>query len=456
MGRWHRGAASHCRLTMTIFFYRHVKYVERGKNAGMPILAELTHIQCASSFVPVEDTILGTHQIDYTAFGLPVQAIPLVCCNGGEKNVALGVEEACTGYPGGVSRVLRGYVREINNCRSARNQRIDFEYSEGAGTNCGCESAVGVWTGSLSLRGGTLEIEICCSGGSLGLHIHGCNGINNCLVGSVECVEPLIIQFGNVTLLPDDDLNVGCCDCQNTPDAPEINIVVVGNCFKSVKGRHIDYSQMGSPVAAVANCGVQTGPAEAACNPTCGLKMIIEASGDCGCMSGEPSTLGYWPMVFSSGGDGIGTWVGEDPDFPFSVCEASLGATVTCSSNGDGTVTISVTITCAVTNSGSGSVIVDEVDLEFLDVIIPVSMEDPFAPDECTGVCQYQCIGMAGSWNPIGNTCTPSCEITFCSDEPTAAPTCNDGNDGAIYEEDCRTLYEPGCCVGSINVRIMR
>lgn len=360
------------------------------------------------------------------------------------------VKADCFPYgPGpGISRTVVLYITPTNdNCDSARNKKLELEYSDDDG----------FWTGSIALRGGTLDFKFECdpdvedptAPGKFKLSWSGCS--TGFLQGGAGCLDPLAIQFGMATIFDD------CCDCNTSPSEgpitdlpPELSFFLVGNCRKVAWGRHVDYTPTGIPIVAKDRpCEfdkLKPGP----CAMTCPLIATITGEGDCACMSGE-----YGLDYLLVGWQYQGGWPG---------CLASGQMDLSCSDEGAGSGTeleaghirLCLRVVCGTTNTGADCIVIPADELENLDVEFLISMTDPEARP-CTGECVYQYNEMAAVWTLHHETCDPPVGFgcNDCGETPSDPPA--DPVDGQIVSRPCQGEGEPApCCIGGIHVRLTR
>lgn len=299
------------------------------------------------------------------------------------------------------------------------------------------------WFGSLTLRGGTLDFELCCFDNGSGDTVFrliwwGCN--EGCSVDTFpDCVDPLFLTF---QLTVDD-----CCDCaeENTIGSGSINLYLVANCRQTVLGRCIAFANNGEPIFAQQNTCPWSGDPPCGCVPRCGLVMTITNVSGCACLAGT-YTLPHTSLVG-----------GEDPlweNINVGACTAPATVTLLCEvnldgdGNPDGTVTLTLNVVCGATNIGFDTLVVNCEDLEDLDETFTVDMTEP-DPGTC-GTCTYQWNAMAASWSIISTDCTGGCT---CVSEITLAPGIVDGQTQVL---DCEGAASTPCCEGTISVRIMR
>jgi len=210
---------------------RHKGYTSGGK----PIVSVLEFDKCVNNLTGFGDAAHpGARVIGWApSSGLPLLANPWTCCDAISNT---RVETSCwnlVGLTPGITDVMYAYITSLDSCLSATTQRQKLTYSAGA------------WTGTLSLKGGSLNFSITCNpdvawddSGKFVLTYSGCDplpsgtGTNNS--ETITCVDPLTINFGNINI-PD------CCDCPvaHTNTLAGINIYVAANCRMVTEARHM-------------------------------------------------------------------------------------------------------------------------------------------------------------------------------------------------------------------------
>lgn len=450
---------------------------------GIPLVAEYVSPVCFGVPAP---PIFGLRHFRFTTAGIPVLAYAMRYCTIYDDCPKV---DPSPWFPEGIQQTLRGYTYEHLNCRTARDKTFDLIYCNefgytgtgtgtcdweacedwdipGTGTcpiSCNIEGQ-GKWIGSITLRGGTLDLELCMIDPgdpfalpfpilpTFQLKFRGCD--HGCVTAGdaagIDCIDPLVMRFEQVSL-------PRCCDCHPdfTTEPAEISFRIVGNCYPITVGRHIDFTSSGIPIISVENIGGDI--AQACCSPECGLVATITDNTD---GTGDNCTIleGTYDLIFGDGVAGAGVWSTaiSGPGILTVGCGPIYGATGTGSGTGDnelsGYAYLSVNIQCGVTASGSGSAIILCSEMENLDETIEVEITGA-ATTPCTGVCRYQWIEMSTTWNLIGETCTAECDD--CPNAPLNPPP--SPVDGEIWEEACPIV--PGsedCCRGTVLVRIMR
>lgn len=317
----------------------------------------------------------------------------------------------------------------------------------GSGTDPICDQcddyypARSKWVGSLALRTGTLNFEMCCSPptdpfdpltAKFFLSWSGCE--HNCSVWTFPtCYDPLTISFGNLTLND-------CCGCGDTTEQGQINLQAVANCRPFVWGRHVDYTTGGIPVMATENCGLVE--PSCGCQPTCEWTATIigevgtgtGSSTDCSCLAGSYSL----PYV------GASTW----ENINAGACSEIATIRVECTNNNDGTVDLLLNVICGAQNIGYATKTVNCTSMDTIDETFDIHMIGPEATS--CGTCTFQWNEMAMSWSNISSNCTGGCT---CVDELTIPPGSVDGEQVTL---DCLGGGVSICCDGWISVRLQR
>lgn len=434
-----------------VYLGRHFEYVRSGSSTGVPIVREMPSQVCIDNGLDFD--YYGLRHFRYAAGLQPVLATALKCCD--RLDPCDRVESSC--LAGGIDPHINLYALPVENCNSAHNRLTELTYcftpGYGSGdcevldcadpppaTPAGCTSCEqpgqGKWTGGLSLRGGTVNFEMCCylDAGNLAFRLiwRGCD--EGCVEVFPQCVDPLIINFGNITLS-------NCCYCTNSVQSGTINLWGVANCYPVVWGRHTHYNASGIKVISRETSCAWHGNLPQGCLPHCGLVATITNVSDCSCLAGT-----YQLNYTSTGSDAF--WDADDLSVGCAVSPMTTFR-LTCTDNNDGTVDLELTLVCGTTNiSVSDPITVPYADMEYLDVTFDVEMVDPSSVGSC-GTCTYQWNEMPMSWSLISDNCTGACS---CSDPPVDAGA-YDGEQRAI---DCGGSYTVPCCIGFISVRVMR
>lgn len=422
--------------------------------AGVPVFAELPPWFCALSSAP---NPWGNRHVAFTALGVPRVAGVLSCCAMVNKCfVEVGANTCFPHGPGGpgfgVGLFVQLLFTEVVNCASATKQVALLRYcgpTAGGEGDCAYDAcpetplcgmpdpAQGRWLGTVTLRGGTLNLQltyVCTDNGidppftTWTLCWSGCDEGGTTQIA--QCEDPVNVDFGNVSL-------PGCCACDPSAITAEVNVVLWTNCYDVSDGRHVGFTADGKPVVALRNC-TQDGPA-GGCMPCCPLvATYFDSTGDCDCLEG----------AYALDCTASGHWEGT-PTFgcPGGVKQHSLD----CTDNFDGTVTLVLTLVCGVDAGGtSDPVTVAYADLEDLDVTFVVTVTNPAS--SCTGDCVWQWNEMAGVWESRAGTCSASCdECPNAPADPPPSPT-----DGQLHSEPCTGGAAPECCSGTVKVRVMR
>lgn len=407
---------------------------------GTPIIVKLNSAVCAES----PPDFMGFRHVGYDG-GFSLVAYAFTCCDAycADGDEDCYVEQECAGGVG-ISNTVYAYFADVNSCLSASGQKSKMEYNE----------SKGAWYGGVTLRGGTLSMEFRCVGGSYKLSWWGCEpecddptsvgtSSESCsFTTAPECNDPLIVNFGQITL---DD----CCDCDSdhTNVEAEVQIVVVANCRKVVTARHVGYAagdagDPGVPIVAIEkDCQRHEHDAPDCTDLTCGVVMTVTGSGDCACMSGSAIAPYNDP--------------GGNPTWQASIgsCDAQADYVMACTTNCNGTVTYHLVVTCGAANTGEGFVTIPAEDVENLDITFEIEMTDPTVGG-CSGSCVYQWNEMTQTWQLVESSCTPPANCDECPNGP------NDPSpgsvDGEFRSDPCPGGTEAPCCEGFISVRVMR
>jgi hypothetical protein len=422
---------------------------------GTPILREYVQPGCAVEPYP---ELLGLRHYAYDTDGTPIGMAALTCCD--ELSDCPRVEGVC--LP--MSPVIKLHVINLANCDSARERIVDMHYCYPGGIvydrpavpakcldipdcspaadlpdcpSCDVEGQ-GKWTGSLALRGGTVNFEICCTPDAPAqwtLLWRGCD--SGCRFGiPPDCEDPLRVNFGNIPV-PE------CCDCLtvNFPTSAEMNVFFVANCRATVLARHVGYTEGGTPIVAQAtSCGFSQNRA-LGCLSQCDL--VASVSG-CACIAGD------YPLPLTISGDNPRWEI-----VTFGACpEGTAGFAMTCEVllDGDGKPTgyvrLFASLTCGVTGTGSATVDILATDVETLDVTFNITVTCP-APTVC-GTCSWTWHDMSVMWDLTDSACTGDC---VCADISGTPP----GTDGQTMTRDCVSTAVPDCCcAGTVTVRVTR
>lgn len=427
----------------TVLRCRHIGYT----SAGIPIVRVLPSLSCYDN--GLIDSVLGGRQIAWTGIGFPILATTLACCYA-VNDCTPKVETDC--LPNGLDHTMVVQAFEVSNCPSARDfTPVKLQYcaqsASGSGDcaigactsdpnpdplcHCTVDASRGKWVGDITLAGGNLHLEVCCTPGSPNsyrLSYSGC--VDGCMDVQADCDDPLKLTF---PMIVSDD----CCDCQGSATA-EFNIEIRANCRATVTARHIDYTSNGIPVFAVNNCGGDT--AQSDCLPQCDLTMTVSNVSGCACLAGT-YTLPY--------DSGFSTWVNS----AVGACTSPATFSFACTP-GDttGTIDLVLNVTCGVDTTGTSQTItINSEDLNTLDETFTAVLTDPTAGG-CTGLCRWVYNAMSGSWEEQGSTCSAECDA--CPNQPANPPA--SPSDGEVWTEACTGSAAPDCCVGTISVRIMR
>lgn len=484
---------------------RHFDYTP----GGVPVFRRLPNARCADGS---PGGFIAARQVDYTPEGYPILAFAFECCDKICPDDTTGlfcyegqscyVEPDCwpVGEGPGILRVIDIFLTDVNNCATARNKETSLCY----------DNAEGAWLGSVSLRGGTLDLRLECQAGApnspnkFRLSWTGCD--TGFLGAGADCLDPLVINFGQANF-------PGCCDCPitgspSTDVVPEINFFAATNCKKVLYGRHVNYVWLpcagecryqwlgGSWVPITHTCtpdncldcpplpdDLSPGSTEgqtraqpcrtrvypviarekpdcmwkqgdpAGCYMECGVVATVTAEGPCACMSGTYDMSYANNEWFNFGG-----WP----------CSGGVSGTMTmtCTAHNpnepegpaQGFVRLCLNITCGATNTGTACLDIPEEDLEDLDVTFDVSMADPTVCT-CAGSCTWTFNDMTLVWELTGDTCTcggqsrPN-DCDECPNAPANPPPSPVG--GQQHSEPCTGGTTPPCCVGTIGVRVMR
>ena len=414
--------------------------LSRARN-GIPIIVKMPSAFCADPGQQPE--IMGMRHVGFSPLGAPVLSYGFTCCDAvpRDDDPEPYVEIPCHGGIG-ITRKAYAYLTNVSNCVSAIGKKAELIYDD---PDLGGD---GKWKGSVELRAGTLHLAFSCVGsGSYLLEWWGCEpecddptkatGTGSVVCSfqtAAECDTPLVVNFGNITL---DD----CCDCvlENTTVAAEINLYVVANCNRVVVCRHVDYNRgstsTGVPIVAFErDCGYQVHTNAGCSDVECGLFMTVTGEGDCDCLDCAiifPYLAGTWQVACGN-------------------CPEAADYTMSCHDNCDGTSTYTLNVVCGATNTGSGTVTIPKEDIEDLDITFNISLVDP-AAGSCTGTCIYQ-FTMAG-WTLESHTCSIGCED--CGEEPSD-PTPEEVLAGTATRSCTGGGTPAPCCIGNIEVRVMR
>lgn len=428
----------------SVFWGRHIGYTEvevDGELTVVPQVEELPFGNCG-----LDKSLIGGRHVSYTPYdpafivpmGVPIVATPLDCCESISKEdpqtecfLGLG-----TAYDKMVAMTL-----DVENCYEAQRQRVVFIFNGGPWPfpfiiNPACNPlnypGAGYWVGGMSLRGGDVTFIISCEPGSFPdytphfrLSWTGCD--EGCAEAIPDCLDPLLINFGNVTLS-------NCCGCPDSEFSGTINPYISSGCKQTVFARHVSYNRQGIPIVAkTSSCLYNAEHVESCTLAQCGLIATIDSSDECACMNG--STVLH---------AGDGTWIGTT-----TMCGHPASIYLNCTDLGIidhvSYVQLDLSIVCGADTTGVASMVIPALDLVNLDVTfedVPIS-----GPGSgCAGNCQWQWAEMPMTWS----------QITFCSGGCSCAEPSFPGTvDGQIAYTNC-TGASTACCNGYIDVRITR
>jgi len=426
---------------------RHIDYT----SAGLKLLKELPFDICIENGL---STNQAARHIEYIALSVPIVAAALDCCN----DIAFRAnadpptddtgDETCLPNGKRIPHEMYGHVLDVENCLSAHHGRIVFSFagfpggSQAIPGGSGCEpygypSTTNQWYGTLSLRGGDLLLAVSCLPGgppdfipTFRLSWIGCD--EGCVDVLPQCIDPLIINFGNITL-------PSCCDCieSQTTTTGTINIWVVANCYDVVWARHIGFLD-GKPLVAKRNKCYYSGEVPETCSiMTCGLVATITAiDSDCACLNGTvalPYVLTQWYY--------LGTGCGQPLTLRMRCEDGGAGSG---SWPGTGWVTLIFDIICGADTTGTGYAFVRARDMENLDVEFLIYVSGS-ASAPC-GECTWQWNEMPMSWS----------QLTFCDGGCSCAPPDFSGTvDRQTTTTPC-SMGDTACCNGWVSVRVMR
>ncbi len=403
--------------------------------AGRPIVRVLDDVQCAD----VIPTNLGLRQFSYTPDGTPIEAYGWFCCDAFCYETEID-DLSCFKLPDlwplgpgpGIMKRIAFYLFDVNSCLSAVGVQTILNY----------RSADQKWGGTVTLRGCTLDLLLSVNvgdptdPGKFTLEYSG-GGDSGTLTVGYFCSDPLIINFGQVTLQH-------CCACpgtgSGTTDNPaEVNFYAATNCRPPRFGRHSYYDWDGTPVVVNARTCLWDQVDPDSCSiMTCPVNFYVANVADCSCLAGS-----------YTGNYGTGTWealgVGD--------CANAAKIDMTCTpagvdSRGRTLVRLDITVECGVTTTGTASVTILATDLESLDVTVTISLTAPSLT--CTD-CLYEFNAMTAGWMLLSGCAGTGC--SECPNTPVDPPI--DPVDGQQYSESCPAVT-PECCYGTITVRATR
>ncbi len=467
---------------------RHIEYASgnpSGAALGTPIIVHLPEDEC-----PGVLEFVDARHIDYSdqPQRYPILATALTCCPYYDHCPRV-FEDL---FPGGIWSRMYAFWEDVSNCASAQHKRstllycclnasgsgsgIDCGYSgsggcpdilpcppnpsgsgvpsgcpgwvSGSGSGCFCEPSPGhgKWRGSVTLRGGTLNIEVCYVEDSdpanpqFTLAWSGCDTCCEKITVFAQCADPIMINFGNITV-------DNCCDCLHSTEGGIINLFVVANCHPTVLARHIDYTDAGVPIVAQSSPCPYAGDVEPGCDEAhCGLHATVTNVDGCDCLAG----------------DYILSWVSIDWEaMNVGDCHDLGDIKMVCRNNFDDkgrlvSMTLQIDVVCGATNTGTAEItldlLADPLAMEDLDVTFDVTMTDPSS--DCSGTCFFTWNAMDMSWHQTENDCVGggigTCD---CVDPLTIPPGSFDGQTVTL---PCVASAAPSCCVGHIQIRVTR
>jgi hypothetical protein len=328
-----------------------------GSNSGKPVVVIMEPDECINPGTGFGSaTHPGSRHIGFGAgSGKPLLAVGWACCDSISNSY---VESTCwnVGIGPGITTLGYMYVYDLFSCLSANKQRCLMTYS------------AGTWTGSISLKGGTVNFAVTCDPGqAIGsltkfkLVISGCD--TTTVFAGYGCEDPLVINFGNINL-PD------CCDCP-APDSAAtagINVIFVANCRKVAMARHISSTAGGIPIVAKErNCSWDISPSFSCSEMQCVLHATITGSGGCACLN----------QTFKFKSTSPGHWDGTTSATPMADCSGGFAGqcALACTDNGNGTMTFTLGVTCGASNTGTATpVTVSSDTIDVLDITTTVTM----------------------------------------------------------------------------------
>lgn len=411
--------------------------------AGRPVVRVLDDVTCADSL----PDFLGLRHVGYTAGGYPVEAYAWVCCDAfctpAELNSADCYKQPLLwplGPGPGITKRVAVYVFDVSSCLSAVGARAVLTYDAGDGK----------WHGSVSFRGGTLNLVFEVTAAPTGdpakftLTYSGCGSSPNwdsgTLTAGYSCSDPLYINFGQANF-------PFCCTCpgsgSTTTDTPAaLNFYVAANCRAPRLGRHVHYGRDGSPQVVVPrSCPWDLTDPVGCAVMTCPVVFSVTNVSDCACLAGD------WPASYTGG-----AWEA----LAVGGCVGTASIDMTCSDAGEDAqhrslVTLAVNVVCGAATTGSGSVTLLAADLDDLDETVTIDLVTPTAPT-CTD-CTWQWSDMLAAWTLLSG-CTGDVGCGSCPETPASPP--GSPSDGDTWSETCPGVTASECCTGRITVRCTR